>query len=327
MHGLFGHPYRTWTKEHPTRSAKRDFDSLAPPPEKKRSSWTRHLKPWKSPSSGNCSPSPGAESAGNVTPEGSILHNSSTGPLFWPRDLLPARLPQARIWTWGYDVDINNLLSATSQLSVFRHADALLSDLADLDNSLTSKPVHFVFVAHSLGGLVVKDALNKSRSSRTYVSKIYNTTGGVCFLGTPHRGSATATLGRIAFDISKLFFQQPATHVLRSLEVNSEVLDRIGQGFSEILVDQKLKIHSFSEEIPTKGIMVVNNFSSSIGDGLETRNSIPANHEDMTKFDSDSDVGFTRICAVLTRWENELYGSQAGIPLLLSCLSASKSGC
>jgi Putative serine esterase (DUF676) len=253
VHGLFGHPYRTWTKEHPTRSAKCNFDSSAPTPEKRHSPWPRYLKLWKSSSSGSRSPYPGAESAGNVTLEGSILHDSSSGPLFWPRDLLPTRLPQARIWTWGYDVDINNLLSATSQLSVFRHADALLSDLADLNNSLTPKPVRFVFVAHSLGGLVVKDALNKSRSSRTYVNQIYNTTGGVCFLGTPHRGSATATLGRIAFDISKLFFQQPATHVLRSLEVNSEVLDRIGQGFSEILVRPEVEDSFFLRRNPNQG--------------------------------------------------------------------------
>ena len=52
-------------------------------------------------------------------------------PLFWPQKLLPSVVPQSRIYTWGYDVDINHLFSNASQATVFQHAGSLLSDLAD----------------------------------------------------------------------------------------------------------------------------------------------------------------------------------------------------
>jgi hypothetical protein len=47
--------------------------------------------------------------------------------------------------------------------------------------------------------------------------------------------------------------------VLRDLEVNSETLDRVGRGFSQILVNSPLEIHSFREELPTKGVMASHN--------------------------------------------------------------------
>jgi len=55
--------------------------------------------------------------------------------LFWPKELLPAAVPETRIYTWGYDVGINHVFSSASQAAVFQHAMSLLSDL---DNARTS---------------------------------------------------------------------------------------------------------------------------------------------------------------------------------------------
>lgn len=54
------------------------------------------------------------------------------------------------------------------------------------------------FVAHSLGGLLVKEALRRSESSEEAEFKdIVKSTKGVIFLGTPHRGSpGMADLGQ-----------------------------------------------------------------------------------------------------------------------------------
>jgi hypothetical protein len=77
--------------------------------------------------------------------------------VFWPKELLPKVVPQTRIFTWGYDVDINHLFSSASQATVFQHAGTLLSDLANKRTSNVEKRRPLIFIAHSLGGIVVKD--------------------------------------------------------------------------------------------------------------------------------------------------------------------------
>ena len=77
--------------------------------------------------------------------------------VFWPQDLLPTKLPNFRVLTWGYDVDIDHALSGASTATIFQHAGNLLSDLADARVSKEAEKRPLVFVAHSLGGIVVKD--------------------------------------------------------------------------------------------------------------------------------------------------------------------------
>lgn len=64
-------------------------------------------------------------------------------------------LKTARIMSWGYDADIVNLVKPAGQNRVMDHARNLLGALEDVrEGSAASKPL--IFVAHSLGGLVVK---------------------------------------------------------------------------------------------------------------------------------------------------------------------------
>lgn len=110
--------------------------------------------------------------------------------------------------------------------------------------------------------------LNASRAEVTYLKDILPATHGVVFLGTPHRGSQIASIGRIAQDITKLLWKSPNTSVLRDLEVNSQTLERVGRGFNQILVERELEIHSFREEKPTKGILVRDNKEGSYCRGV-----------------------------------------------------------
>ena len=183
--------------------------------------------------------------------------------MFWPQTLLPAIIPDAKILSFGYDADVGGFLSSASQNTIHQHAGNLLSDLADLRDKPEEQEIPLIFVVHSLGGIIVKDAINQSDSTvGTRLKTIAPATFGICFLGTPHRGSKTASLGKIAWNLTVIATNRPNLKLLQGLERNSETLDRIGSTFSQILLKHKIAIYSFREEQETRRLLFFNTMVS-----------------------------------------------------------------
>ena len=90
------------------------------------------------------------------------LNQAKDGPLdaaqgsstrFWPRDFLPNECGVARIWTYGYDSRVAKGYGASvNKNSIFEHANDLLFALERTRNH--GQPI--IWVAHSLGGIIVK---------------------------------------------------------------------------------------------------------------------------------------------------------------------------
>ncbi|KAK4227230.1 hypothetical protein QBC38DRAFT_455462 [Podospora fimiseda] len=225
--------------------------------------------------------------------------DSSDG-VFWPYDLLPAELPRARILIWGYDVQIGGR-SAPSTASILDHSETLLSSLNAIRKD---KQRQIIFMAHSLGGIVVKYALS---SPDPLAEKILQATTGVMFFGTPHQGSEVAALklGKIARKICAVFVKIPNPRIVEALERGSDVLELISRNFLAVLNRRKIRVHSFREELKTGGtggILVVDGFSSRIGWAFETHGLLHADHRQMVKFTLKRDPNFERVVAVLHRW-------------------------
>ena len=283
VHGLFGHPKKTWSLKTFNNAFQRE------PRDRDLSSGS----------------SDETETENQSQKKRCTRGGDSRQDVFWPRDLLPSAFPQARIVTWGYDVQIENFSTAASQASLLHHSENLLSDLVMLRKSDTAKLNPLIFIAHSLGGIVVKDALSISGNEKTVFNAVIPATIGVMFLGTPHHGSRAASLGKMVFEVSKLFFKKPNLQVLRGLETNSETLERISRSFGQILSTGRIKVHSFREELPTHGVMVVESASSTIGNLHETRGSLHANHRNLARFSSMKDIKFQRVVSVLQDWVEE----------------------
>ena len=74
--------------------------------------------------------------------------------VFWPADLLPDDCPNARILMYGYDTKITKYMAgAANKNSIFSYSKDLL--FAICRKRTLDRPL--IFVAHSLGGIVVKE--------------------------------------------------------------------------------------------------------------------------------------------------------------------------
>ncbi|KAJ8130023.1 hypothetical protein O1611_g3608 [Lasiodiplodia mahajangana] len=105
----------------------------------------------------------------------------------WLRDLLPEKLPGCRVMTLGYDASAKNISVAS-----FRDtAHSLLQLLRDMREDPIYANIPIVFVGHSLGGIIIKQAilLARNQDNLAYVAKCIK---GVVFFGTPHLGLNTA---------------------------------------------------------------------------------------------------------------------------------------
>ena len=196
-------------------------------------------------------------------------------------------IPQARVWTYGYNADvIGGFFQSNNQNSISQHGRNLAVRLErEIENE---DPM--IFVAHSLGGILVKDALHRSQLCR-------DRTKFIVFLGTPHRGSDKAMWGETASNLARLALQDSNKKLLEGLEVDSEVLDNIHDEFKTIVTDNNIKVHSFQEAHGISGMKglhkkVVNDFSSKLDlpRGLETVETIDANHMQMARCSSKDDI-------------------------------------
>ncbi|RTE70300.1 hypothetical protein BHE90_015307 [Fusarium euwallaceae] len=109
----------------------------------------------------------------------------------WPKSLLVAKIPDARILTYGYDAYVLQTSVASSN-KLIDHATNLVSDLANdrLVSSASSRPL--IFVCHSLGGLVCKKAVLLSRiSPEPHLRDIFDS-----LKGRPSRETFSACFGK-----------------------------------------------------------------------------------------------------------------------------------
>ncbi|KAH7176287.1 Alpha/Beta hydrolase protein [Dactylonectria macrodidyma] len=235
----------------------------------------------------------------------------------WPETLLPPKLSRARILTYGYDAYIlRKSVIATNGL--MEHATNLLNDLTTdrACSNASSRPL--VFVAHSLGGIVCKEAILLSRNNpEPHLRGIFECTKGIVFLGTPHRGSWIADWARIpasALGIVKSINKS----LLKILETDDKYLQSVQDRFWSMVREQQkagrdLEVTCFFEELPLSRVGKVVSKDSAT---LESYNaiSIHANHSNMVKFSSVDDNGFRRLLGELTRWESQIRNSAVSQP-------------
>ena len=183
-------------------------------------------------------------------------------------DLLPQTCPTARVYTWGYHTLVVDKKPLRLQNDIFAHAGELLLDLATVRSTLGSGARPIIFVVHSTGGILVKEAslaspscchianipqaLRLSEAERDGpLKEILLSTSGVVFLGSPHRATEHSTLADAIQSMAAVTFRVDSHDlVLQHLSGASSLEAELGrQAFIRIWNDYNFKVKTFQESI------------------------------------------------------------------------------
>lgn len=216
---------------------------------------------------------------------------------YWPL-LLASEFPQARVLTYGYNADVVRIFETTNGNGLRNYAQSMLLELDCERHSDRKRPL--VFVAHSLGGLLVEEMLVDSlEPNEERFRLIAESTCGIMFFGTPHRGSALATWGLSMLKILRLF-QHVNDRIVSVLQQHSDVLRSVEDRFQKELIHaegrlKNIRITCFYEAVPMPnlGYIVPEDSATLAG---HTNQSLDADHRDMTKFRYGvDDPGFKKV--------------------------------
>ena len=214
-----------------------------------------------------------------------------------------------RILVYGYDADVTTLIDGGSKHKIHNHAEQLVAELCANRGKYEALERPIIFVAHSLGGLVVKRALIYSSEIRgrytEHLRSIYVSTCGILFLGTPHKGFETLEWDFLLESTCRGVVTQP--QLINALKTNSETLQIIDRQFIQLA--NKFRIYFFHEAKPTnlKGSLkyIVSEESASPSIPDVDRASIQQDHSHMSKFEDENAPGFQIVTEGIRHYANQ----------------------
>ena len=229
IHGFTGHPVRTWTHKKAFADS-RCVDGSS-------DSYERAKKAPRTLSS--------------VAPSKKSADREKT---CWPRHLLPEILPTARVLVYGYDTKLRfpSKEASSSHSTILDFATDFLQRLEATRRSHPSRCL--IIVAHSLGGLIAKEALRQARfcenpKRQPYYRCLYDSITALLFFGTPHSGADPR--GWLELGIEKLARAVGVSAnepIVNFLLPNSEWLIHLRDNFVAMLDDRAWIIYSFQED-------------------------------------------------------------------------------
>ena len=243
----------------------------------------------------------------------------------WLRDALPGHLQSARVLIYGYDsklAESRSYQNLEDVASKFRQSLSVV-----LGGRISSRPL--IFIAHSLGGLVLKQAMIEMASEDASAAEFENfkATFAILFFGVPNQGMDTRSLHAMVRG-------QPNEPFTLYFHRDAGFLHQLINKFRETFHFQDSHIISFFETkaSPTAKLdstgrwcmsgepaVLVDRYSAISGRSWEDQRShlypINSTHSDMVKFcehDDDLDIILERLtrfvymapAVIKYRWKN-----------------------
>ncbi|SPO04568.1 related to ankyrin [Cephalotrichum gorgonifer] len=230
----------------------------------------------------------------------------------WIRDFLPRGVPAARVLTYGSDTAITEKDTKYSIKDLAR--DFLDSCKAFREDTQTSqRPI--IFIGHSLGGLVIKEALSMSlkNDGDPQSSDFFKSSYALVFFGVPNLG---LRMGKL----SQIIAGQPNARLVKDLELDAEseptpYLTALKDEFIHCCRNQKppFRVVSYYEQKRTPTLkkerdgtisrggdacfMVTQESACRIGleDNEHEKQPLPADHLGLVKFPAFRDNSYVRV--------------------------------
>ncbi|OBT80379.1 hypothetical protein VF21_00911 [Pseudogymnoascus sp. 05NY08] len=153
--------------------------------------------------------------------EAHMLNTWTENGRLWPKDDLPKRLPDARISLYVYD---SSAVYGGSQATFADKANELLETIRCNREDWEGRPL--ILMGHSLGGILIEQALINARQNETY-QHIYDATACLAFFGTPHKGGSggMVTAGKTAANVALWLGFQKGDNIIETLDKGSMFTD------------------------------------------------------------------------------------------------------
>uniref|UniRef100_A0A3Q1IL27 Protein SERAC1 n=1 Tax=Anabas testudineus TaxID=64144 RepID=A0A3Q1IL27_ANATE len=183
----------------------------------------------------------------------------------WPKSWLAADCPNLRVLSVEYDSHLSDWMAKcpaeNQRKSLAYRSQELLKKLKLA--GVGERPV--IWVAHSMGGLLVKKMLLDA-SDNPEMNGLLKNTKGIMFYSVPHRGTSMAE-----YSVNVRYLLFPSIEV-RELCKDSPALRNLNENFLNMAKEKEFKVLSFAETLPTNigpmiKTLVVPTHSANVGIG------------------------------------------------------------
>ncbi|KAI0912776.1 hypothetical protein F4823DRAFT_580389 [Ustulina deusta] len=190
-------------------------------------------------------------------------------------------------------------MPVAAQPDLFAHVNDLLQQLGDLRHGVGVQQRPLIFIAHSLGGVIVKEMLREAESSSIESEQdILSSTAATIFFGCPHRAVVVDTAVSMAEASVSI---KTESSVLSALcGVNNPRWGEAQESFVRLWHYFNFTVKTYQErQSDTNKFINSRAESSKLGDVKEDAESLAADHRTMCQFKSANDAGFKSLSRVL----------------------------
>ncbi len=155
------------------------------------------------------------------------------GGRLWLRDKLPQKIPDARIFLYKYD---STAVYSQNRKTFVDKVNGFLEEVRLKRIDTPRRPL--LLLGHSLGGLLIKQALVNAYSNEKY-QDIKLATQGVVFFATPHNGGrgSVVSIRQTAAKIAISLGIKKGDNILEALEEGSMFSDLMDEQWKHRLLD------------------------------------------------------------------------------------------